>query len=76
MTTEDGPRGPEKSSYGSKITQQALDKSWASGSSASIVVRAWRTATTKQMSPSRLSDDISPQRHKGTVQGVIMSNLV
>lgn len=51
MTTEDGPHGPEKSSYGSKITQQALDKSWASGSSASIVVRAWRTATTKQMSP-------------------------
>lgn len=31
MTTEDGPRGPEKSSSGSKITQQALDKSWASG---------------------------------------------
>lgn len=49
MTTKDGPSGPEKSSHGSKITQQVLDKSWASGSSASTVVRVWRAATTKQM---------------------------
>lgn len=50
MTTEDGPNGPEKSSNGPKITQQVLDKSRASGSSASTVVRAWRAATTEQMS--------------------------
>lgn len=32
--------GPEKLSSGPKITQQVLDKSWASGSRPSIVVRA------------------------------------
>lgn len=49
MTAEDGPSGPEKSSNGPKITQQVLDKSRASGSSASTVVRAWRAGTTKPM---------------------------
>lgn len=49
MATKDGPSGPEKSSHGSKITQQVLDKSWGSGSSASTVVRMWRAATAKPM---------------------------
>lgn len=59
--------GPEKRSSGTKITQQVLDKSWASGSSPSTVVRAGENGH-YQPSKSHLSgldDNTSPQRHKG-----------